>query len=70
MKTVKKIIRYQRIILKTLHKARDYIKIDDLAIQCLAGPSARNMSFMHAWKDLVANGTLQICGNELKIANN
>ena len=69
MKTVKKIIRYQRIILKALYKAGDYIKIDDLAIDCLAGPAARNASFIHAWEDLVANGTLQTCGNSLRLTN-
>ena len=67
MKSVKTILRYQRIILKTLYKAGDYVKIDDLAIQCLAGPAARNASFMHAWKDLLANGTIQSIGNELRL---
>ena len=67
MKSVKKILKYQEKIIELCKATNDYIKIDDLAIDCLAGPSARNQSFMHAWEDLVANGRLEICGNSLRI---
>lgn len=67
MKSVKKILKYQGRIIKLCKAAGDYIKIDDLAIGCFAGPSARNRNFMHAWEDLVASGRLEICGNSLRI---
>jgi len=67
MKSVKKILEYQSKIIKLCKAAEDYIKIDDLAIDCLAGPATRNQNFMHAWEDLVANGQLEISGNSLRI---
>jgi len=70
MKSVKKILKYQEKIIELCKKTKSptrYIKIDDLAIDCLAGPAGRNQSFMHAYEDLVANGRLEICGNSLRI---
>lgn len=67
MKSVKKILDYQKKITKLCKTAGDYVKIDDLAIDCLAGPAGRNLNFMHAWEDLVDNGRLQLCGNSLRI---
>ncbi len=67
MRSVKKILDYQNKIIELCKAAKDYVKIDDLAIDCLAGPSARNLNFRHAWEDLVVNGRLQLCGNSLRI---
>ena len=67
MKTVKKILCYQNKIIELCKTAKDYVKIDDLAIDCLAGPAARNPNFMHAYEDLIANGQLEISGNSLRI---
>ena len=62
MKSFKKILAYQRKIM--IFTNMEYEYIDDIRIQCLAPKNDDN--FDHAWKDLIACGLLEICGNQIK----
>ena len=46
-----------------------YIKIDDIRIDLLAPKSKKDTDFDRAWKELVSQGIVEICGNSLKISN-
>ena len=67
MKSIKKILDYQHKIISLL-EPQEYTKIDDLAVDCLAGPAGRNLCFMHAIEDLVTCGQLEACGNEVRLS--
>jgi len=66
MKSVQKILKYQEKIIEVCSATIDYVKIDDLAIDCLAGKSGRNENFIHAYEDLISDGRLGLCGNSVR----
>ncbi len=58
MKTVVKILEYQKVILRLLsHRPYDIIELEDICL-CRIGHIACFESFQHAIQDLTANGTI------------
>jgi len=69
MRTAKKILDYQRRILDVLPPC-EYVKIDDVRIDCYAGrfsTKSRIDNFEHALRDLIATGRIILCGNSIKL---
>ncbi len=59
MKTVKKILAYQKVIERALsHKSSDIFTIENICL-CRIGHIACFESFEHALKDLIANGRVK-----------
>ncbi len=68
MKTVKKILEYQKVIKRVLtYKSSDVFTIENICL-CRIGHIACYESFQHALKDLIANGHVKCCGDSLWLA--
>ena len=65
MKTVKKILEYQKVIMRLLqNRGYDVVELEDICL-CRIGHIACWESFEHAIKDLLVNGTVKSDGHIL-----
>lgn len=65
MKTVGKILEYQKVIERVLsRKGSDVSTVENICL-CRIGHIACYESFQHALQDLIANGRIKCCGDSL-----
>ncbi len=68
MKTVAKILEYQKVIERVLsHHSSDIFDIENICL-CRIGHVACYESFQHALQDLIANGRVKCFGDTLVAA--